>query len=169
MKTSELTGTALDWTVAKCEGYNPGVITIEETIAGQIEQERLHGNRQEVIEFLNTVVRSRTLPTLCNIAEDGYKYVHVLHYGGRSWPFQYSTDWSQGGPIIYREGIRTAPTITRSAWMAQIRHTKSHPLVAHPVLAGWTNANGPTPLIAAMRCFVASRLGDEVDVPKELL
>jgi hypothetical protein len=27
---------------------------------------------------------------------------------------------------------------------------------------------GPTSLIAAMRCFVASRLGDEVDVPKEL-
>ena len=28
---------------------------------------------------------------------------------------------------------------------------------------------GPTPLIAAMRCFVASKLGDEVDIPKELL
>jgi len=28
---------------------------------------------------------------------------------------------------------------------------------------------GPTPLIAAMRCFVASKLGDEVDVPEELL
>ena len=28
---------------------------------------------------------------------------------------------------------------------------------------------GPTPLIAAMRCFVASHLGDEVNVPEELL
>ena len=28
---------------------------------------------------------------------------------------------------------------------------------------------GPTPLIAAMRCFAASRLGDEVDVPDELV
>jgi hypothetical protein len=28
---------------------------------------------------------------------------------------------------------------------------------------------GKTPLIAAMRCFVASKLGDEVDIPKELL
>jgi len=27
---------------------------------------------------------------------------------------------------------------------------------------------GPTPLIAAMRCFVASKLGEEVDVPQEL-
>jgi hypothetical protein len=28
---------------------------------------------------------------------------------------------------------------------------------------------GPTPLIAAMRCYVASKLGDEVDVPEELI
>jgi hypothetical protein len=27
---------------------------------------------------------------------------------------------------------------------------------------------GPTPLIAAMRCYVASKLGDEVDIPEEL-
>jgi len=28
--------------------------------------------------------------------------------------------------------------------------------------------DGPTPLIAAMRCYVASKLGEEVDVPEEL-
>ena len=28
---------------------------------------------------------------------------------------------------------------------------------------------GPTPLIAAMRCVVAVNLGDEVDVPDELV
>jgi hypothetical protein len=82
--------------------------------------------------------------------------------------FSPSTNWSQGGPIIEREGIKTAPTVTRSAWMAQIRHTKNHPLVAHPVLDGWTNANGLTPLIAAMRCYVASKLGDTVDIPDDL-
>ena len=26
-----------------------------------------------------------------------------------------------------------------------------------------------TPLVAAMRCYVASKLGDEVDIPEELL
>jgi hypothetical protein len=31
------------------------------------------------------------------------------------------------------------------------------------------SAYGPTPLIAAMRCYVASKLGDEVDVPEELM
>jgi hypothetical protein len=28
---------------------------------------------------------------------------------------------------------------------------------------------GDTPLIAAMRCYVASKLGDEVEVPAELI
>jgi hypothetical protein len=29
--------------------------------------------------------------------------------------------------------------------------------------------HGHTPLIAAMRCYVASKLGDEVEIPDELL
>jgi hypothetical protein len=153
INTSELTRDALNWAIAKCEGYTPGVITIEETIAGQIEQERLHGNRKEVIEFLDTVVRSRTLPTLCNIAEDGYKYVHVLHYGGRSWPFQYSTDWAQGGPIIDREIISIVEG-PNGTWEAGKRPGRFY--------------GGPTALISAMRCFVASKLGDTVDIPDDL-
>jgi hypothetical protein len=28
---------------------------------------------------------------------------------------------------------------------------------------------GPTPLVAAMRCFVKSKCGDEIEVPKELV
>jgi hypothetical protein len=27
---------------------------------------------------------------------------------------------------------------------------------------------GPTPLIAAMRCYVASKMGDEIELPEEL-
>lgn len=45
-----------------------------------------------------------------------------------------------------------------------------------PVWEAWLYASGtkhiqqgPTPLIAAMRCLIAVRLGDEVDVPKELV
>ena len=78
-----------------------------------------------------------------------------------------STDWSQGGPIIERGRIRVTPNLAGS-WLAQIRHEKSHPLVAHKVLNGWTNKHGPTPLIAAMRCYVASKLGDIVSVPDDL-
>ena len=30
-------------------------------------------------------------------------------------------------------------------------------------------ATGPTPLIAAMRCYVRAKLGDEINIPEELL
>ena len=70
----------------------------------------------------------------------------------------FSTDWAQGGPIIEREGFELC-RIESSAfgveWRAQIDCD--------------CRSYGPTPLIAAMRCYVASKLGDEVDVPEELL
>ena len=64
-----------------------------------------------------------------------------------------STDWAQGGPIIERERICLIDQ-GGDYWQA---------------LWGWKEAFGPTPLIAAMRCFVASKLGDEVEVPDEIV
>ena len=67
---------------------------------------------------------------------------------------KYSTDWAQGGPIIEREFIEL--------------HTHS---VNDDGIVAW-RANdymdGPTLLIAAMRCYVAQVLGQEVDIPQEL-
>jgi hypothetical protein len=70
--------------------------------------------------------------------------------------FQPSTNWSQGGPIIEREKISIGKADDPDWW----------------AFKGWKAEDGtpgPTPLIAAMRCFVASRLGDEVDVPANLI
>ena len=78
-----------------------------------------------------------------------------------------STNWTQGGPIIERERIKVAPNLGGS-WHGQIRHEKEHPAVPYKVLTGWTNKHGPTPLIAAMRCFCASKLGEEVELPEKL-
>ena len=78
-----------------------------------------------------------------------------------------STNWAQGGPIIEKENMKVFPNVG-GRWSAQIRHTVNHPLVAHPVLDGWTNGAGDTPLIAAMRAYVASKLGDEVEIPEGL-
>lgn len=76
-----------------------------------------------------------------------------------------STDWSQGGPIIDREGITTVRRVHNGApdWWAttEVSDTSRD---YEPM-----GLTGPTPLVAAMRCFVASRLGDEVDVPEELV
>lgn len=74
----------------------------------------------------------------------------------------YDTDWSQGGPIIERESIAIIPML--NGWEAQFEPSDERFSEDHLHLQ-----TGPTPLIAAMRCFVASRLGDEVEVPEELL
>lgn len=73
--------------------------------------------------------------------------------------YQPSANWSQGGPIIEREKIDVEhDTANGDGWVSTI-HMRDE----------YAYQCGPTPLIAAMRCFVASRLGDEVDVPEELL
>ncbi len=79
-------------------------------------------------------------------------------------PPDYSGDWSQGGPIIEREEIgikRNAPCSAGREWEASPSITAKG--------AGGRYGYGPTPLIAAMRCYVASKLGDEVNIPEELL
>jgi hypothetical protein len=101
IKTNELTGAALDWAVAKCEGG--------------VGENQLLG----------------------------------------AW-YAPSTNWSQGGPIIEREGMTIA--LDAFGWEARHYDGETEP---------WT-MTGDTPLIAAMRCYVASKLGDEVEIPEEL-
>lgn len=116
MKTSELTGPALDWAVALCEAW------------------------------VNDCRSERFLQIFKHQNSTGQGYC-------------YSRDWSQGGPIIEREGMRLE--FHGDTWGAMMWWDDE-------ATAGEIQATGPTPLIAAMRCYVASQLGDEVDVPEEL-
>jgi len=69
--------------------------------------------------------------------------------------FTPSTDWQLAGPIIEREEIRLTPPLAgETDWLAA---------------CGNPNVAGPTPLIAAMRCYVASKLGAEFEVPDEVI
>jgi hypothetical protein len=77
------------------------------------------------------------------------------HYGPGFAP---SSLWSNGGPIIEREKITIDGKAILGQWMAVICVPDEEP---------W-EMRGPTPLIAAMRCYVAAKLGDEVEVPDEL-
>ena len=47
-------------------------------------------------------------------------------------------------------------------------HIHAAAMVEYAKGAGYRWAKGPTPLVAAMRCYVASRLGDEVEISEEL-
>jgi hypothetical protein len=84
-----------------------------------------------------------------NFFWDDDRLCHVTEHGQ---DFEPSTDWAQGGPIIEREGI--------ALYLYGDAEWNAH--------AGRKESIGPTPLIAAMRCYVASKLGDEVEIPTEL-
>ena len=97
----------------------------------------------------------------------------VFAYDDATKGFNPSTDWSQGGPIIEREklGVWWATHYVDddgveygNHWYAEMGCTDEN---ADSRYCGV--ADGPTPLITAMRCYVASRLGDEVEVPNELM
>jgi hypothetical protein len=72
-----------------------------------------------------------------------------------------STDWSLAGPIIEREGVCMvfSPKDARGAWYCVMGKNR--------FLSPDFEGSGPKPLVAAMRCYVASKLGDEVEVPDE--
>lgn len=128
VKTSALIGPALDWAVARCEGYGPDGymkgIDLRFNVGGKVSCMHVPINREYV----------RWAP---------------------------STDWAQGGPII--DGILG---FILKTWMESKPATKCEAHI-HNYEGNWI-AFGPTPLIAAMRCYVASKLGDEIDVPEEL-
>ena len=68
--------------------------------------------------------------------------------------WDFCTNWAQGGPILEREGISI------------YRMTSDWSAAYNP--SGATQ-DGPTPLIAVMRCYLTSKLGDEAEVPEELI
>ena len=108
-KTAELTGAALDWAVAMCEGKSVD----------------------------------------CEIHAGNVWYGRVT---SGLVPYRPSTNWNQGGPIIDLHVTKLEDY--GDCWGAEVPDTPEH--------------YGPTPLIAAMRCYVASKLGDEMEVPDEL-
>jgi hypothetical protein len=130
IKTSELTGKALDWAVGKCE----------------------HGDRVYV--------------QLCDPARqfhaDGFPHVVVKNprEDQEIWFLQYSHDWAQGGPIIEREKMDIH--WANGCFAARIVNFGNLDQIPKTYFA-------KTQLVAAMRCFVKSKLGDEVEIPDELL
>jgi hypothetical protein len=71
--------------------------------------------------------------------------------------FRYSERWDQGGPIIERERI-SINFDASGRWSEGWRAFSNSALIML----------GETTLIAAMRCYVTSKLGDEVEIPDEL-
>jgi hypothetical protein len=82
--------------------------------------------------------------------------VDVFYFDG----YEPSNDWALGGAIIERERI-SIENVEGLYWTAGLTHRDEE-------YGGWRRAyaQGDTPLEAAMRCYVASKLGNEVEIPE---
>ncbi len=118
IKTSELSGAALDWAVARA---GKGAKNIRNFVAA-------HADRGM---------------------------------------YRYSTNWSEAGPIIEEHGIEILCNVSAEQAKRFIEGTHAD-WFACMNMGRSKHYHGLTPLIAAMRCYVTSKLGDEVDVPEEL-
>lgn len=83
-------------------------------------------------------------------------YVLAAEAGRTPWTWTPTTSWHQAGPIIEREGI--CLWSEGYDWEAKIQTGPGE----------WLTEWDTSPLVAAMRCYVASKLGDEVDIPEGL-
>ena len=79
----------------------------------------------------------------------------------------YSTDWALGGPIIEQENISVF--MDDEKWAAYASHSLPQNFYGTSKDPDWDDGDEGSPLVAAMRCYVASVLGDEVEVPDETL
>lgn len=100
---------------------------------------------------------------------DAYFVVHqdafvnkdpLTFYGDPDDTYYPSVNWASGGEIIEREGISVIKNSSvKESWDAQVYNE----------LGSLSSESGSTALVAAMRCYVASKLGDEIDVPDDLV
>lgn len=148
LRTCDLIGAALDWAVAQvCVAQGSVSIDPHDAKSGlpymtfDADGPCIWGSGREAV---GTFSRETGKPW-------------VIHGpGGR---FKPSTDWSQGGPLLYQHRISSiAPGTASGVWWGQM-----------PGSSVLYSTKGPDPLVAGLRRLVSEHLGDSVDVPAELV
>lgn len=155
IKTQNLTGEALDWAVAKALDIKP---------LKRLEDENLP-YCFDLFHDIKTLSEAKGIlagePHCSGLgSEELRKFATDMGYiiDRPVYP-AYSTAWSQGGPIIERERIHIRPDVSTQNFRAFVIRSPEGQQCRYV---------GATPLVAAMRCFVAIELGEEVELPKEL-
>jgi len=86
-------------------------------------------------------------------------------------PHRYGEDWSQAGPLIERSRISVVPDTHSGKWVAslsdpkRVAYTNDHTPIGELPPRRLCTMTGPSARSAAMRCFVASHFGDQVEIP----
>ena len=144
IKVSEATPNQLDWLVAKCEGFDT--------------------RNDCIVEYMNEQDSDDLMEFVC-MADDEY---HARDQLTDAYPestfvsaywrgFKITADWSFCGPIIEREEIGFAKYGPNGTWKAVIGE-----------IPRGIPCYGPTPLTAAMQCYVCSVMGEIAGIPEEL-
>jgi hypothetical protein len=115
IQNSDLIGKALNWAVAKCEGYI--------------------GPDNKITYDADLIYDVKSIKWLLFM-------------------YKPESDWEFGGPIIDNNSIELSGPV-------------GYPKHAQIYTGGhiWIDADGPNYLVAAMRCYVASKLGNEIEIP----
>jgi hypothetical protein len=163
IKTGELTGVALRVAAAQADGYvwvRNGVKRSGDGFDKYQQGSKWRGPQWPIGArcLVSPSKASNLHPEHCNwdgwLPSDGTEPLAPAALYGVP---HFETNWAHGGPIIEREGLALYKMFGELIWVAN---------GAFPSQACQTAS---IPLVAAMRCFVEFKLGDEVDVPEELL
>lgn len=152
-KVAELEGILLDAAVSmadpKCEGC-----TLERVPVGDGLPEHFVGRADCGACYY--IIRGRWT----FVAALKRLYPHAMHYAP-------SRQWEDGGQLIERERITLIAPDERPDQLSDplIEWTAAKYAVDDSEDESEYEASGVTPLVAAMRCYVASKFGDEVELP----
>lgn len=111
---------------------------------------------------LTDVVLDWVVFTLCDddLAPEDFLLMRHGHRGTYEPRGNYSTNPAEGWPILDRADIDVTKAASGS-YQARLDLEEGDVMVEQRF--------GPTRLVAGLRCFVASHLGDEVDIPEEIV
>ena len=121
----------------------------------------------KVLEYLVAIARGFVVyhnATLNGCVMEGFWVSGYYPGDSNSWVslnvLKHSTSWALGGPIIEQELIEILLSPKGHVRAIVNRFDLSRKVIVQ---------HGPTPLIAAMRCLVVSKMGYEVEVPDDLV
>lgn len=140
VKTADLIDAPLDWAVAVADGLKP-------TMRHDYMRAKAAANN-----YKGDLAWHLEVTPNKPITVDEAGVTHVLR--------AYSERWGQGGPIIERERM-SVELKPHGYWMASFQNNYADEKEFLSL--------GPTPLVAAMRCYCCAKLGEYVDIPEELL
>ncbi|CBJ80326.1 hypothetical protein XBJ2_500033 [Xenorhabdus bovienii str. Jollieti] len=144
LKTSELTGRALDFSVAKATDMDIYIFGRP----SDAEYGWIGNNNVTMESFLTSIVTI----DFCGKMR--------IEFNGEAKSYSPSTNWSQCGELIEKYHIELYFNSVNEVWSAYIFNYEKFESVIE---------DGSTPQIAICRAVVAAKLGDEIEIPDELV